>query len=67
MTRTFAASLVVAVALFLGPTLMTGLPLNASDAVAKLRECSAKIGEQGELVHSEMRQLNRDVELATLR
>ena len=36
-------------ALFLGPVLMTGLPLNASDAVAKLRECSAKIGEQGEL------------------
>ena len=33
-------------ALFLGPVLMTGLPLNASDAVAKLRECSSKIVEQ---------------------
>ena len=30
-------------ALFLGPTLMAGLRLNASDAVTKLRECSSKI------------------------
>jgi hypothetical protein len=36
-------------ALFLGQALMTGLPLNASDAVAKLRECSSKIVEQREL------------------
>jgi hypothetical protein len=36
-------------ALFLGPGLMTGLPLNASDAVAKLRECSSKIVEHREL------------------
>jgi hypothetical protein len=35
-------------ALFLGPGLMTGLPLNASDAVAKLRECSSKIVEHRE-------------------
>lgn len=34
------------IGLWLGPTLMMGLPLSASDAVAKLRECSSKIGEQ---------------------
>ena len=34
------------IALFLGPLLMTGLPLQASDAVRKLRECSAKAVEQ---------------------
>ena len=36
-------------ALFFGPSLMTGLPLNASDAVAKLRECASKLVEQREL------------------
>lgn len=30
-------------ALFFGPTVTTGLPLNASDAVDKLRECSLKL------------------------
>lgn len=34
------------IALWLGPTLMMALPLSASDAVAKLRECSSKIVEQ---------------------
>jgi hypothetical protein len=34
------------IALFFGPTLMTGLHLDASDAVAKLRECSSKIAER---------------------
>ena len=32
--------------LFLGPVLMTGLRLDASDAVIKLRECSSKIAGQ---------------------
>ena len=32
--------------LFLGPVLMTGLRLNASDAIIKLRECSSKIVSQ---------------------
>jgi hypothetical protein len=31
------------VSLFLGPTLMMGLPLNAAGAVEKLRECSSKM------------------------
>lgn len=31
------------IALFFGPTVMTGLPLDASDAVEKLRECSLKL------------------------
>jgi hypothetical protein len=31
------------IALFFGPTLMTSLRLDASDAVTKLRECSSKI------------------------
>lgn len=35
-----------ALALFFGPGLLTSLPLKASDAVAKLRECSSKIAEQ---------------------
>jgi len=35
-----------AIALSFGPSLVTGLHLNASDAVAKLRECSSKIVEQ---------------------
>jgi len=41
-----------AIALFFGPTLMTGLPLDASDAVAKLRECASKLAErdQGALI-----------------
>ena len=34
-------------ALFFGSGLLTGLPLKASDAVTKLRECSLKIVEQG--------------------
>jgi len=33
------------IALFLGPSLMTGLYLDASDAVAKLRECASKFVE----------------------
>ena len=32
------------IGLFLGPTLITNLPLDASDAVAKLRECSLNGG-----------------------
>ena len=35
-----------AIALSFGPSLVTGLHLNASDAVAKLRECSSKIAER---------------------
>lgn len=31
------------ITLFFGPTVMTGLPLDASDAVEKLRECSFKL------------------------
>lgn len=34
------------IGLWFGPTLMMGLPLSASDAVRKLRECSSKILEQ---------------------
>ena len=34
------------IGLWFGPTLMMGLPLSASDAVTKLRECSSKIVEQ---------------------
>ena len=34
------------VGLWLGPSLMMGLPLSASDAVTKLRECSSKIVEE---------------------
>jgi len=34
------------IGLWFGPSLMVGLPLQASDAVAKLRECSSKIAEQ---------------------
>ncbi|GAO39544.1 hypothetical protein SCH01S_33_00310 [Sphingomonas changbaiensis NBRC 104936] len=34
------------IGLWFGPTLMMGLPLGASDAVAKLRECSSRIAEQ---------------------
>ena len=37
------------IALFFGPTLMTGLHLDAFDAVAKLRECASKIMEHREL------------------
>jgi len=33
------------IALFLGPSLMTGLYLNASDAMVKLRECASKVAE----------------------
>jgi hypothetical protein len=33
------------IALFLGPSLMMGLHLDASDAVAKLRECASKLPE----------------------
>lgn len=33
------------IGLWLGPSLMTGLPLNASDAVTKLRDCASKIAE----------------------
>jgi hypothetical protein len=33
------------IALFLGPSLKTGLHLDASDAVAKLRECASKVAE----------------------
>ena len=33
------------IGLWFGPTLMAALPLHASDAVAKLRECSSKIVE----------------------
>ena len=35
------------IGLWLGPTLMMGLPLNASDAVTKLRECSSALVNQG--------------------
>lgn len=35
------------IALFFGPSLMTSRYLNASDAVAKLRECAAKVAERG--------------------
>ena len=34
------------IALWLGPTLMMALPLGASDAVTKLRECSSKLVQQ---------------------
>lgn len=40
-------------ALFLGPTLMTGLLLDASDAVIKLRECSSKIAGPDTSDHSQ--------------
>lgn len=33
------------IALWLGPDLMTSLPLDASDAVMKLRDCASKIAE----------------------
>lgn len=33
------------IALFLGPSLMTGLFLNASEATAKLRECASKLAD----------------------
>jgi hypothetical protein len=33
------------IALFFGPSLVTGLHLDASDAVVKLRECASKIAE----------------------
>jgi hypothetical protein len=33
------------IGLWLGPNLMTGLPLGASDAVTKLRDCASKIVE----------------------
>jgi hypothetical protein len=33
------------IGLWLGPSLMTGLPLDASDAVIKLRDCASKIAE----------------------
>jgi hypothetical protein len=35
-----------ALVLFFGPGMLTSLPLKASDAVTKLRECSSKIVEQ---------------------
>lgn len=35
-----------ALVLFFGPGLLTSLPLKASDAVTRLRECSSKIVEQ---------------------
>lgn len=35
-----------AIALFFGPSLMTSLPLRSPDAVAKLRQCAAKIAER---------------------
>jgi len=35
-----------ALVLFFGPIMLTSLPLKASDAVAKLRECSSRIAEQ---------------------
>jgi hypothetical protein len=35
-----------ALALFFGPGMLTSLPLKASDAVTKLRECSSKIVER---------------------
>lgn len=34
------------IALFFGPSLMTGLHLDASEAVAKLRECASKVAER---------------------
>jgi hypothetical protein len=33
------------IGLWLGPSLMTGLPLDASDAVIKLRDCASKIAD----------------------
>lgn len=36
-----------ALVLFFGPVMVTSLPLKASEAVKKLRECSSKIVEQG--------------------
>jgi len=36
-----------ALVLSFGPVMLTSLPLKASDAVKKLRECSSKIAEQG--------------------
>jgi hypothetical protein len=35
------------ISLWFGPTLMMSLPLTASDAVSKLRECSSRTGGQG--------------------
>ena len=35
-----------ALVLFFGPVMLTSLPLKASDAVKKLRECSSQIAEQ---------------------
>ena len=36
-----------ALVLSFGPVMLTSLPLKASDAVKKLRECSSKIADQG--------------------
>lgn len=36
-----------ALVLFFGPVMLTSLPLKATGAVSKLRECSSKIADQG--------------------